>query len=235
MKLLGIIPARAGSKGLKHKNIAPFAGKPLIAHTIEAALESQVLDTLIVSTDSPEIAAVSKHYGASVPWLRPQKLALDETPTSAVLLHALQELEAAPGKKQENYQGILLLQPTSPLRNAYDIKTAYEAWEGGRYPSVISVCQHEHPLAWSVEQDETGKLVFPFQKAQLKKRRQDQRTTYRLNGAIYFLNRDLVLEEEVLKETSKLYEMPAWRSIDIDTLEDLIIAEALYHRKAELQ
>jgi CMP-N-acetylneuraminic acid synthetase len=146
--VIAIIPARGGSKGIPRKNIRLLAGKPLIAYTIEAAFTSK-MDKVIVSTEDEEIAEISKKYGAEV-IERPKGLAKDETPTIDVIFHVLEILKA----KNYNPDIVVLLQPTSPLRNAEDIYNAIKLFLDSDCESVVSVCEVEHPPYWSFEIEE---------------------------------------------------------------------------------
>src|SRR5271154_4754825 len=145
IRRLAIIPARGGSKGLPRKNLLRLSGKPLIAHTIEAACVARSLPRILVSEGSPGIAEVGQQYGAEVPFLRPPELASDETPTLPVLQHVLAQLEATESCPPEI---IVLLQPTSPLRRAEDIDRAVDLLERSGADSVVSLCAAEHHPAW---------------------------------------------------------------------------------------
>jgi len=133
-KILALIPARGGSKGLPRKNIKPLLGKPLIAWTIEQSLASKYLDKVVVSTEDKEIAEISKKYGAEVPFIRPKELAKDDTPSIDVVLHAIDFLE-----KKELFNIIVLLQPTSPLRTISDIDNSIEFLFSKNAQAIISV------------------------------------------------------------------------------------------------
>jgi CMP-N-acetylneuraminic acid synthetase len=143
-KVLALIPARGGSKGLPGKNIKPLLGKPLIAWTIEQAMASKYVDKVIVSTDDEEIAEVAKNYGAEVPFLRPKELAKDDSPTIDAILHALNFFS----KKGEDFNLLALLEPTSPLRDTEDIDRCIRVLlDNEQAESIVSVCQLEgtHP------------------------------------------------------------------------------------------
>lgn len=222
MTVVALIPARGGSKGIPRKNIAPLAGRPLIAWTITAALASGRLQRVIVSTDDEEIAHVAREHGAEVPFLRPPELAGDESTAVDVALHALDAL-GTPGP-----DALLLLQPTSPLRSATDICDAIDLAEQSQADAVIGICEATpHPyLARSLDAD--GKLRnFSTVPPQLT-RRQDYPPAYVLNGAIY-LNRCASLRATRSFEPPGAlgFIMPPERSIDIDAPLDLQIAESL--------
>jgi len=242
MRVLGVIPARGGSKGLPRKNVLPLGGLPLIGWTIRAARASKRLDACIVSTDDHEIREVARSVGGSVPWLRPAELATDTATSMAVLRHALlvsDEYELEP------FEAVCLLQPTSPFRSPSDIDGAIDLLASSDAPSVVSICPMEHPLAWSAEISADGRLVLPFlnQPDASETQRQAHRPSYRLNGALYVYRRDVVLNHPtgILPESKPwLMDQPAetaagwfgWeRSIDIDSGADLALAEAILGRK----
>jgi N-acylneuraminate cytidylyltransferase/CMP-N,N'-diacetyllegionaminic acid synthase len=227
-KIIAIIPARGGSKGLPRKNIKPLAGRPLIYYTIYEALKSNYLDRIIVSTEDEEIAKISKDCGAELPFMRPKELAMDNTPTLPVLQHAIHYLE-----EKENYYPdiIVLLEPTSPLRNNKDIDSAIKKFIESRYNTVVTVCKVDYPPHW-VYKLEGGKLK-PFIKNGKKiTRRQDAPDLYRLNGAIYVIKRDLIMiENKILCDNMDGVIMPLEKSIDIDSELDFFIAEKLMKEK----
>ena len=212
---IAIIPARRGSKRLPGKNTMNFGGKPLIAWTIQAAIESKYIDRVVVSTDSNQIANLSKKYGADVPYLRPEILACDESSTIDVVLHMLNYLE----KIGEFYDYVVLLQPTSPLRNARDINESIDLLFDRESDAVVSVCKAEHSPLWC------GKLLSDMEMSTfldssvLNKRSQDLDQYYRLNGAIYLCRVNRLKKEKnfVLKSRCIAYEMDQDRSIDIDS------------------
>jgi CMP-N-acetylneuraminic acid synthetase len=233
MKILAVIPARRGSKRLPGKNIRPCCGKPLIVHTIEAALaEKDILHRVIVSTDDPEIADISRAAGAEVPFLRPTELAGDATPSLPVIQHAARFVEKSDGVRMD---WVLLLQPTSPLRTAHDIRAAIERAGKKNCTAVVSVTEagHSHPyLMRRIE----GNLLLPFRDDQPEARRvQDfEPKAYLVNGAIYLTRRDILLEEGSLYgDVVAPYVMPRERSVDVDTEEDLLLAESLLRRRSD--
>lgn len=221
---LAIIPARGGSKGIKDKNIINLKGKPLIAYTIDAAKESQVFDEIIVSTDSLKIAEISKSFGAKVPFLRPKELANENAKTVDVIIHALNYYV----NKKIEFDYFMLLQPTSPLRNPKDIKNAVNLLFEKNANSVVSVCETEHSPLWSNTLPDDLSLAN-FIKQEVKNiPRQELPRYYRINGAIYISNVDFFIsEKDFYGEKSYAYIMPPERSIDIDNLVDLKLAEIL--------
>ncbi len=227
-RCLAIIPARGGSKGIPLKNIVPLGGKPLIAHTIEAAKMASSIQRVVVSTESQEIAQVARQYGAEVPFLRPAELARDDTPTLPVIQHVLAELQASEGIKPEI---IVLLQPTSPLRSAEDIDRAVKQLEETGADSVVSLCVAQHHPAWMKRVD--GDRVLPFlENAPEYTRRQDMPTVYRLNGAIYVTRRRILLEQNrILGPDTRALIMDAESSVDIDTPFDLKLASLIMRER----
>lgn len=223
--MLAVIPARAGSKGVVGKNLRPLAGRPLIAHTIEAALAAPSVARVIVSTDGEDIADVAMKYGAEVPFLRPAALARDDTPGVMPLLHAVEWLE-----QHEQYRPelVILLQPTSPLRTADDIEAAVQMMEASRPPAVVSVEPTKKHPEWMVRLDDDGAMHWLMGEGATATRRQDLRAAYALNGALYLLQRaELLAQKTVLPKGTLGYVMPAERSIDIDSELDLRVAESL--------
>lgn len=222
--MIAIITARGGSKGLPRKNILPFCGKPLIAHTIEAAKNCQVIDRILVSTDDNEIAEVSQAFGAEVPFMRPEELASDTVGSRDVLLHALQFLEM----RGEPVDSFCLLQPTSPLRTAADIDEAFEIFQAKKADSVLSVSPYEHPIQWALEVRDGGRILP--RENQVAARRQEMIEYCRPNGAIYLFRTDFFkISTGYIGENSYGYIMPPEKSMDIDTPLNFIVAEAIAH------
>ena len=222
-RLLAIIPARGGSERLPRKNILDLAGKPLIAWTIEAALNSKYIDRIVVSTDDQEIADISIKYGAEVPFLRPKSLATDDSPSIDTVINVLGEIEII----DQHYDYIVLLQPTSPLRTEIDIDKAIELLEKKSADSVISVCEVDHPPHWNNTLPDDGNMQLFFREDNANKRSQDFDIYYRLNGAIYIVKIGRLLKEEslFLKTNTFAYCMDAYSSVDIDKEEDLLVAK----------
>ena len=222
-RVLGVITARGGSKGLPRKNILQLAGKPLVAYTIEAALGASLLDRVVVSTDDDEIARVSRQYGADVPFLRPQDLAQDETPIYPGLIHAVQWLE-----ERQNWQAdyILLLQPTSPLRKSTDIDGAIRLALERDADGVVSLSEvKQHPYQMK-RLTEDGCIRQFIAQSKAIDRRQELPPVYAVNGAIYLVKRSVLLEQETFyTERTYAYLMPPERSLDIDSKWDFHLAE----------
>lgn len=221
-KVLAIIPARGGSKRLPRKNILPLAGKPLIAWTIEAARNSQIFDEIIVNTDSQEISDIAKSFGASIPFIRPAILSSDTAGSIDVVKHTLEWYH----NEGIYFNDVVLLQPTSPLRNEDDIKSAYDLYIAKRASSVLSVCEVDHPTAWCNRLDESLSMNG-FIKSQ-GSRSQDLEKEYRLNGAIYIWEvKQLLNQSKTIIEPSFASIMPRNRSVDIDEDIDFKIAQAI--------
>ena len=219
MKILGLIPARGGSKGILRKNVREIAGKPLIVWTIEAALASPQLDAVIISTDDEEIADVARRAGALVPFMRPHHLATDEAPGIAPVLHAMEEMP--------DYDAILLLQPTSPLRTSDDIQGLLTFATKAKTPSVVSVCEPDSHPNWIYTLENDGRLKPLFDK-DATARRQDLPPVFTLNGAMYFAEARWLQEKRAFIGAETLgYAMPPERSIDIDTALQWHLAEFL--------
>ncbi len=234
MAVLAVITARGGSLTLPRKNVLPFAGKPLIAHSIEAALSARergapILD-VVVSTDDEEIVQVSRRYGAKAPFLRPAELATSEAASLPVVQHAVDFMEEAAGS---HFDWILLLQPTSPLRTAADVVEALSLGEEKEATAVISVtdANSAHPAKLKLVED--GMLRPYLGTSFTPVRRQDFGfDVYRTNGAIYLTRRDVLMDEHSFYgKRPCAYVMPSERSIDIDTRLDFEIAEFLFQRE----
>ncbi|WP_261857284.1 acylneuraminate cytidylyltransferase family protein [Photobacterium sanguinicancri] len=211
--VIAIIPARGGSKRLPRKNVLDLAGKPLIAWTIEAALDSGIFDRIIVNTDDQEIADVAIKYGAEVPFLRPAQLATDKASTIDVLKHQL-EYHHTHG---DNYQHLVVLQPTSPLRTSRDITEAWQRYNEAGAVSLVSVTPVEHPIQWTFEASEDMALTPMFDDE--LKQSQAYKLQFRLNGAIYITSTaHLSLKSTLVSSTCCIgYQMTAKKSVDVDT------------------
>ena len=222
-RILALIPARGGSKGIHHKNIALLAGKPLIQYTIDAARQSKYIDYILVSTDDAEIAEISKKIGAKVPFLRPKELASDTAKTIDAVLHAIETLR----KAGETFDSLVLLQPTSPLRTAEDINRAVETfYESNRQP-VVSVSEvSDHPiLIRTIEKTPEGEYLKPLLQTGSTVRRQDMPPFYRVNGSIYINPIEEINSTTSFNDNPIPFVMSPSHSIDIDEPLDLKIAE----------
>ena len=228
---VGVITARGGSKSIPKKNTAPIGGKPLIAWTIEAALRSSALSRVIVSTDDTEIAEVARQWGAEVPFLRPAELARDDSPHIPVVVHAVEWLESHEDTRPDY---ILLLQPTSPLRSTEDIDNAIRLALEKDADSVVSVCQAlSHPYL-TKRITANGHLEDFVPKPEGYLRRQALPPAYFVNGAIYLVQRDVLIEKQTFyTERTYAYVMPPERSLDIDTPWDLYLADLILKERSK--
>lgn len=225
MKVLGVIPARGGSKSVPRKNIKMLAGKPLIAWSIEAAHQSQLTRT-ILSTDDEEIAEVGRKFGVDVPFMRPAELATDLAHSVPVMQHALRECEKTDGP----YDALMMLQPTAPMRLAKDIDQALEILKtNGSLDAVITLTNACEPPERMKYLDEEGLLVDPpFCEAYENQPRQELRPIFEKNGSIYLMHRPILMERNSFKgdRCHGLF-IPQKRSPNIDTHFDFMIAEIL--------
>jgi len=224
MKVLGVITARGGSKGIPGKNIKLLGGQPLIAYTIRSAKKSKIINDLIVSTDYEEISAVAREYGAGTPFLRPSEIASDKTPHVPVMQHAIKFMEE---NKKTRYDLVVILQPTSPFRTPEDIdetlalliqKNADSAVslvevEGGSHPMKMKKLEHNRVMPYCMEEMEGT-------------RRQDLPPVYKRSGAVYAMRRDLIMNDARLYGDHIVgHIVPKERSVDIDHPVDWLIAE----------
>lgn len=223
--VLAIIPARGGSRGIPRKNIRNLAGKPLIAWTIEEARKSKYIDRLILSSEDEEIISIAREWECEVPFVRPAELSQDTTPGIDPVIHAI-------GALPENYDYIVQLQPTSPLRTAEDIDACIEKCINYRAPACISVCKAPHSPYWmyTIDQNDRMKPCLPEQNRAV--RRQDLPVVYQLNGAVYVARVEYLLERKTfMGENTIVSIMPEERSIDIDNRLDLLFCEFLINHK----
>ncbi len=227
-RVLAVIPARGGSKGVPRKNIRLLAGVPLIAHTIRAAQAAQRVDRILVSTDDAEIAAIARQWGADVPFLRPTELSGDRAAQIDVVLHALRQAEALDGVR---YSHVLLLQPTAPLRTADDIDAALQLLLTSGCDAVVSYTPVEsaHPFYMVTLEDGRPKPLLDVPAGMTA--RQQYPEVYRRNGAIYATRREVILRRSFYGEDVRAYIMPPERSVNIDSLFDFELAEFLLSRR----
>jgi CMP-N,N'-diacetyllegionaminic acid synthase len=228
MRVLTVVPARSGSKGLPGKNIKTLIDKPLLAWSVQQGLASKYVDEVIVSTDSEEIAEIAKQYGASIPFLRPSELARDETSTADVLIHLIDTLETG----GQHYDYILLLEPTSPLRETSDIDAAFGKLLATQDASCIvgiSAVESQHPM-FCVSVTEEGFLRSGNDFKVL--RRQEIAPLFFYEGSLY------ISEIPVYKRLKNFYHnntlgyiMPKWKSYEIDDATDFLIVESILKNK----
>ncbi|MDD4975465.1 MAG: acylneuraminate cytidylyltransferase family protein [Bacteriovorax sp.] len=222
-KILAIIPARGGSKGVLRKNIRELAGKPLIAWSIEEAKKSKYIDRLILSSDDAEIISVAKTWGCEVPFVRPSELAIDATPGMEPVFHAM---EKVPG-----FDIIVLLQPTSPLRNVEDIDGTIERCLENDSNACVSLAEVEQSPFWMYTLAPNCEMKPIMEKDNNFVRRQDLPKVYTLNGAVYVAKSEWLLEKKsFVTEETLGYIMPQDRSLDIDTEFDLKLAELMIQK-----
>ena len=221
-RVLALIPARGGSKGIPRKNVKPLGGVPLIEWTIRAAQDSRYIDSVVVSTDDAEIKSVSKNAGAEVPFTRPAELSTDSATGLSVVRHALDQL---PG-----YDLVVLLQPTSPLRSVDDVDAAIEMVHSSKC-MVVSVVEAAKSPFWMFGLSSDGLLQPLMNEGLSRTNRQELPRAYVLNGAVYAANvNDFVNHESFLSPSTRALIMPAERSIDIDTELDWSLAELMAQR-----
>jgi len=227
-KIIAIIPARGGSKGIPKKNIKIIAGKPLIAYTIEPALKSKYLERVIVSTDSQEITEVAKKYGVEVPFLRPKELARDDSPVIDALFHALSWFE----KRGECFDVVVLLEPTSPLRKDDDIDNAIKLFlkNYDKTDSLIGIGEihsdTQHPYG-VIKKIEAG-YVKPFIKHKEPYQRQQLKKAYSVYGGIYISKVDTLKKYKTFyQKRTTPYFIERWQNYEIDDIYDFICVEAI--------
>ncbi len=227
-KVLALIPARGGSKGIKDKNIYPLCGKPLIAYSIDSAKRSKYIDEIVVSTDSIKIAEVAKNYGAYVPFLRPVELASDTAKSIDAIVHAIKWLE----DHNEKFDIFVLLQPTSPLRTVEDLDGALEKFINSGEKSLVAVSLvSDNPiLIRTINADGTMEKLLDLQSTV---RRQDMKNYYRVNGSIYINKVSEINADTSLNDNEIPYIVKPENAIDIDEKKDLVLAEWYLGQKNE--
>ena len=220
--MIAIIPARGGSKGLPGKNIMDLCGKPMIAYTIEAALESKYIENVIVSTDCKEIEDVAKKFGAKSHFLRPDNLASDDALAIDNYIYTVEKLNKEYGYDIESF---IVLQPTSPLRTTDDIDGAISLFKEKKADSVISYVMESHPLTWHKYLDDNCMFENIFD--DMLQNRQDSRLSYYPNGAIFVFDYKLIKQRKYYSDKSYAYLMPKNRSVDVDYIDDFEYVEYL--------
>ena len=222
--MLAIIPARAGSKGLPRKNILDFCGKPLLAWSIEAALSCNYVDSVLVSTDSEEIATIARNYGADVPFLRPKYLSTDEAGSIEVLMHCIEFM----AKKEFFYEYIVLLEPTSPIRYKGDIDRALEMLrleEGAT--SIVSVTRVESQHPSFLMKKDSKNFLISYENPGIK-RRQEISELYHLDGTVYISEVESLCTNKTFYHDKTIgVSFKKWQSFEIDDEIDFYAVECL--------
>lgn len=220
-KAMAVIPARGGSKGLPRKNIRDLCGKPLVAYSILAALEAGIFDKVVVSTDDPEIAEISRQYGAEVPFLRPADISGDLVTSDEVIAHAIRYFM----DQDIEFSDVCKLQPTSPLRTATHLWESYSGFKEKNADYMVSVCKCEHTPLWSLTLDQNG-YMDGFILGAREGGRQCLPEYYRLNGAIYWAKVEKFLKTvNFCGDRFLAYVMDPECSVDIDSKNDFDLAE----------
>ncbi|MCH3693589.1 pseudaminic acid cytidylyltransferase [Campylobacter lari] len=224
MKNLCIIPARGGSKRIPRKNIIDFLGKPLIAYSIESALNSDIFDDVIISSDDDEIIKVALKYGAKVPFVRKKELSDDYTSSTTVIQDAIINLE----EQGISFENVCCLYATAPLIDKFILRQAFKQFSQDECKFLFSACEFDYPIQRSFYLDEQNK-VYMFNESNYNKRSQDLTKAYHDGGAFYFGKKEAWLEESFMfKSHSKAFLLPRNKICDIDTFEDLEFAKTLY-------
>jgi CMP-N-acetylneuraminic acid synthetase len=229
MKILGLIPARGGSKGVPRKNIKLLNGKPLIQYTIDAAKKSKYLSRIIVSTDDLEIAEISRKLGIEVPFMRPKELSNDNTPTLDVIIHTISYFNSI----GNTFDGVCLLQPTCPFRTTEFIDRAVEKYINTAVDCLVSVLPvpHQFNPHWVFEVNSKGYLTVATGDEMLIPRRQDLPLAYYRDGSVYILNSNNLLNRNtLLGEQLGFIENDPNYNVNIDTISDWNIAEELMRK-----
>jgi len=222
MKVLGIIPARGGSKGLPRKNIKTICGKPLIEWTINSAKASNVISDIFISTDDEEIAEIVRSLGMEVPFLRPKKFAQDDSSTFDVIKHVLDSYS-------NDFDYIILLEPTSPMRTADDIDNAFNLLLKYKHKSIVGIAKIEsqHP-SFSVWKNIDGTIKSVIDMAGKAVRRQEVDDIYYYEGSLYISEvREYLRRKTFYHESTMGFVMPKYKSLEIDDLDDFIMTESL--------
>lgn len=227
VRVLAYIPARGGSKRIKNKNIRKFAGKPLLAYAIEQGLSCDFADRVIVDTDSKKIAAVARKYGAETPFLRPARLATSKALGADCLIYLLKRL-----KEEQNYfpDYVIILQATSPLREMGDIYDCWNLIKKSNATTVLTICP-THPRLYYLSRK--NNIILANGSESQSTNVQDWRPAYILNGCFVYIvkTKSLLKERRVITKKTKAVVCPKWRSIDLDNIEDWVLAEVVYKSK----
>lgn len=230
-KILAYIPARGGSKRIPGKNIKNFLGKPLIAYAVEQALACKLADKIIVDTDSLKIEKIAKKYGAEVPFLRPVELAQDKSIVIDGIIYTLNRLE-----EEQNYKPthLLLLQTTSPLRELKDIKDCWKLMQSTNATTVLTICP-THPRLYHM--NDKNDIILVNGNEGMSTNMQTWPEGYILNGCFVYIVDIPTLRKErrIITKKTKAIICPKWRSVDLDTPEEWVMAEILYKNKKKIE
>lgn len=226
MKILGLIPARGGSKGIPDKNKKLLNGKPLLQYTIEAALNSKLLDSVIFSSEDESLIRIAKDLGVEIPFIRPEKLASDKAGSIEVIVHAVKKLL----ELGEEYDAVCLLQVTTPFRTSFDIDNAINKFITEKKDALISVQKvpHQYNPHWVFKTTESNSLKIATGESNIIKRRQDLPITYIRDGAIYITKTEVILGQySFFGKSTSFIEFDPKHHINIDTIEDWKKAEEI--------
>jgi len=228
---IAVIPARSGSKRVPDKNIRLMCGKPIISYTIKAALQSKIISSVIVSTDSEEIAEISLDYGAEVPFLRSKVLSDDYTPVSLVTLDVIEQLRL----KGKEYKNVVQLLPNCPMRDSTDILNSYSHFVQSKAESQISVTRYGWLNPWWAMTRDMNNVLSPIFPEQMKKRSQDLPDLFCPTGAVWWIQADILRQEKTFHCKNRTGWEISWdHAVDIDTEEDWKMAEILMRQKLRL-
>jgi CMP-N,N'-diacetyllegionaminic acid synthase len=225
LSVIAVIPARGGSKGLPGKNIRPLLGKPLIGWSIEQAFASKYIDEVVVSSDCPEIIELSRKFGANVPFKRPAKLASDNSTTIDVLIHCLDWFE----ENNKSFDILVLLEPTSPIREVSDIDNSLRILISKEQGSVVSVCKTEgQNPAFCFKKNDDSKINPYLEIQPTNLRRQEIEPVYFLDGTIYSsFTSSLRNQKSFYHNCTFGFEVPKWKSLEIDDIVDFSMVESV--------
>jgi len=232
VRVLGLIPARGGSKGVPGKNVARLGGKPLIQHTIDSARAATRLSRIVVSTDADDIAEVGRSLGIDVPFMRPATLATDDAPMLGVVQHALDTLESSGDTR---YDAVCLLQPTNPFRSPGLIDRCIDEFDRSRADAVVTVLRvpSEHHPQWTYLRGDDGGLHLAMGGTDPISRRQDLPVAYHREGSVYVTRREVIDRGSLYGDRLIGVEVDADRSVNIDTIADWRRAEDLLDARQE--
>ncbi len=232
MRVLGIIPARGGSKRLPRKNLTPFLGKPLVARSIEAALASERLDRVVVSSDDDEILSVARGYDPKIALIRPDAISQDESLAIEYVRHALETLETA---GEAPFDAVCIVQPSSPLTRAADIDATIELLEQSGADSAVSVMKIDHAIhPFKLKIMEDDRLLAYLEEERGRMATHQVPSLYVRNGSVYVTRRETIDAGEVIGQDCRGHVMPRERSVDVNDEIDLAFAEFMHQRESQV-